>query len=65
MTARGNRASTRLMRFWTSTDALSVFVPGTKFAMISTCPSESLVDSKLRMPAAPFSSSSIIRVTLL
>ena len=33
--------------------------------MISTWPSESLVDSKLRMPLAPLSSSSISRVTLL
>ncbi len=65
ITARGSRASTRLMRFCTSTEADSVSVPGTKLAVISTCPSESLVDSKLRMPFAPFNSSSISRVTLL
>ena len=65
ITARGSRASTRLRRFCTSTEAAPVSVPGTKLAMISTCPSESLVDSKLRMPEAPLSSSSISRVTLL
>ena len=65
MTARGSRASTRFSRFCTSTDASLVDVPGTKFAVISTWPSESLVDSKLRMPEAPLSSSSIRRVTLL
>jgi hypothetical protein len=65
MTARGSRASTRLMRFCTSTDASLETVPGTKLAVISTWPSESLVDSKLRMPLAPLSSSSIRRVTLL
>src|SRR5437763_8205812 len=65
MTARGRRASTRLMRFCTSTEARLESVPGMKLAMISTWPSESLVDSKFRMPAAPFSSSSIRRVTLL
>ena len=42
-----------------------VSVPGWKLAMISTWPSESEVDSKLRMPLAPLSSSSISRVTLL
>ena len=65
MTARGNRASTRLSRFCTSTEAWLVSVPGTKLAMISTAPSESDVDSKFRMPAAPLSSSSISRVTEL
>ena len=65
ITARGSRASMRLRRFCTSTDAALVSVPGTKLAVISTWPSESLVDSKLRMPEAPFSSSSISRVTLL
>ncbi|MGY4353657.1 hypothetical protein ACVW0J_000150 [Bradyrhizobium sp. i1.7.7] len=65
ITARGSRASTRLMRFCTSTEAALVSVPGWKLAMISTWPSESLVDSKLRMPEAPLSSSSISRVTLL
>ena len=65
MTARGRRASTRLILFWTSTEAKPGSVPGTKVAVISTCPSESLVDSKLRIPLAPLSSSSIRRVTLL
>ena len=65
ITARGRRASTRLMRFCTSTEASAGSVPGTKLAMISTWPSESEADSKLRMPEAPFSSSSISRVTLL
>ncbi|MFK4521577.1 hypothetical protein ABIF20_008942 [Bradyrhizobium japonicum] len=65
ITARGSRASTRLMRFCTSTEAALVSVPGWKLAMISTWPSESLVDSKLRMPEAPLSSSSISLVTLL
>ena len=55
----------RLRRFCTSTEAALVAVPGTKLAVISTCPSESLVDSKFRMPDAPLSSSSIRRVTLL
>ena len=64
-TARGRRDSMRLMRFCTSTDAISTSVPGTKLAVISTWPSESLVDSKFRMPPAPFNSSSISRVTLL
>ena len=65
MTARGRRASTRLMRFCTSTEASAGSVPGWKLAMISTWPSESDADSKFRMPEAPFSSSSISRVTLL
>jgi len=65
ITARGRRASIRLIRFCTSTEARLGSVPGTKLAMISTCPSESLVDSKFRMPLAPLSSSSISRVTLL
>ena len=65
ITARGRRASTRLMRFCTSTEAMPVSVPGTKLAMMSTWPSASLVDSKFRMPLAPLSSSSISRVTLL
>jgi hypothetical protein len=65
MTARGRRASTRLIRFCTSIEADSESVPGTKLAVISTWPRESLVDSKLRMPLAPLSSSSISRVTLL
>jgi hypothetical protein len=65
ITARGSRASTRLMRFCTSTEAVWVSVPGTKFAMISTCPSESLVLSKFKIPFAPFSSSSMSLVTLL
>src|SRR5258707_710728 len=43
ITARGSRASTRLMRFCTSTEANAVSVPGTKLAMMSTCPSASLV----------------------
>ena len=65
ITARGRRASTRLIRFCTSTDARLGSVPGTKFAVISTCPSELLVDSKFRTPEAPLSSSSMRRVTLL
>jgi hypothetical protein len=64
-TARGSRASTRLIRFWTSTEAILGSVPGTKLAVISTCPSESLVDSKFKIPLAPLSSSSIRRVTLV
>ena len=60
----GARAPDLLSRLG-STDAIPVSVPGTKLAMMSTCPSESLVDSKFRMPLAPFSSSSISRVTLL
>ena len=65
ITARGSRASTRLILFWTSTEAMLESVPGTKLAVISTCHSESLVDSKLKMPLAPLSSSSIRRVTLV
>ena len=48
ITARGSRASTRLRRFCTSTEAWLVSVPGTKLAMISTWPSESLVEFEIQ-----------------
>ena len=50
MTARGSRASTRLIRFCTSTDAIPMSVPGTKLAVMSTWPSESLVEFEIQDP---------------
>ena len=61
-TSAGSRASTRLRRFCTSTEASAGSVPGWKVAVMLTAPNESLVDSKLMMLAAPFSSSSMSRV---
>ena len=59
ITARGRRGSTRLRRFCTSTGASSELVPGTKLAVISTWPSESLVEFEIEDAVAPFISSSI------
>jgi len=55
----------RFRRFCTSTEASPGSVPGWNWAVISMTPNESVVDSKLRMLAAPFSSSSISRVVLV
>ncbi len=61
-TSTGRRASTRFSRFCTSTEASDGSVPGRKVAVMFTEPNESVVDSKLMMLAAPFSSSSMSRV---
>ena len=61
-TSAGRRASTRFSRFCTSTEASAGSVPGWKVAVMLTEPNESVVDSKLMMLAAPFSSSSMSRV---
>ncbi len=63
VTARGSRASTRLIRFCTATVAFDGSEPGANEAMIWAWPEVSLVDSKYISPGMPFSSSSTIRVT--
>ena len=63
VTARGRRASIRLIRFWTATVDFDGSEPGAKEAMICAWPEVSLVDSKYISPGMPLSSSSMIRVT--
>jgi hypothetical protein len=63
VTACGSRDSTRLMRFCTSTAAISGFVPGTKVTVIVTPPVALLSDSTYCRPSAPFISCSMTLVT--
>ncbi len=63
VTARGRRASMRLIRFWTATVAFDGSEPGANEAVIWAIPEVSLVLSKYISPGMPLSSSSMMRVT--